>query len=185
MIKEKVRRTLIRLVRSGLNDESIKSAIWDAVNRPLHSRMAGDIQVELDRNALKDTAEYVQQNMNGVHSSAGRNALLESSLSMVKNHGLYLEFGVASGKSINAIASLTDKTVHGFDSFEGLPEYWFDKAGKGAYSQQGKLPAVKDNVELHVGLFEDTLPGFAKEHNENIAFMHVDCDIYSATKNDI
>lgn len=181
-MKEKVRRTLVRLVRSALKDEGIRLAIWDVVNRPPSGRRAGDIQVQLYRNALEDTAKYVEQKMMEVHSHADRNSLLKTSLSVVSNRGLYLEFGVASGKTINTIAGLTDKPIHGFDSFEGLPEYWFDRAGKGAYTQQGKAPAVKDNVKLHAGLFEQTLPKFAKEYKENIAFMHVDCDIYSSTK---
>ena len=181
-MKDIVRNTLIRLFRSALKDEGIRLGIWDAVNRPPTGRKAGDIQVQLYRNALEDTAEYVEHKMMEVHSHADRNSLLKASLSVASNPGLYLEFGVASGKSINTIAGLTDRTIHGFDSFEGLPEYWFDRAGKGAYTQQGKLPLVKDNVKLHAGLFEQTLPKFATAYTENISFMHVDCDIYSSTK---
>ena len=181
-MKEKVRGALVRLVRSILKDEAIRLAIWESVNRPPLGERAGDIQVQLYRNALKETAEYVEQKMMGVLSYADRNALFKASLSMVNKQGLYLELGVASGKSINIIAGMTDKTIHGFDSFYGLPEHWFGKAGKGAYSQQGKLPAVQDNVKIHVGLFEQTLPSFAKEYKENIAFMHVDCDLYSSAK---
>lgn len=35
---------------------------------------------------------------------------------------LWLEFGVANGKTINYISKFTNDKVHGFDSFEGLPE---------------------------------------------------------------
>ena len=41
---------------------------------------------------------------------------------------------------------------------------------------------MPENVRLHVGLFEDTLPPFAAAHDGPIRFMNVDCDIHSATK---
>ena len=31
------------------------------------------------------------------------------------------------------------------------------------------------------GLFDATLPGFLEEHQGPIAFLHIDCDIYSST----
>jgi Macrocin-O-methyltransferase (TylF) len=98
--------------------------------------------------------------------------------------GLILEFGVWSGKTINMIADYVgpSRQVHGFDSFEGLPEDWFGQFTKGRFHTQGKLPEVRSNVQLHVGWFDKTLPDFAAEHRENIAFLHVDCDLYSSTK---
>lgn len=101
--------------------------------------------------------------------------------------GLVVECGVYTGTSINKIGSaLPDRKVYGFDSFEGLPESWgrpdmqFDK---GAFSTQQKLPPVPDNVLLYKGWFEDTLPAFAMTlQREQIAMLHVDCDLYSSTK---
>ena len=65
---------------------------------------------------------------------------------------------------------------------EGLPEDWFGMYRKGAFDTAGKLPRVRSNVTLHKGWFADTLPNFVKDHNEKIAFVHVDCDLYSSTK---
>jgi hypothetical protein len=96
--------------------------------------------------------------------------------------GLWLEFGVWKGYSINVMAEYTDKIVYGFDSFTGLPEDWRAGASKGRYSVGGTLPPVKENVRLVQGWFEDTLPPFLKEHPENVAILHIDCDIYSSTK---
>jgi hypothetical protein len=31
-------------------------------------------------------------------------------------------------------------------------------------------------------LFEETLPGFIEKHAGPIAFMHIDCDLYSSTR---
>lgn len=42
---------------------------------------------------------------------------------------------------------------------------------------------VLDNVILHQGLFHETLPSFASiNKDKSIAFLHIDCDIYSSTK---
>ncbi|MDD5177608.1 MAG: tetratricopeptide repeat protein [Sterolibacterium sp.] len=95
--------------------------------------------------------------------------------------GLVLEFGVRHGTSIRQIASLVAQEVHGFDSFEGLPEAWHDEP-RGSYSTNGRIPAVPENVILHKGWFEDTIPGFLKKHGAPVRFMNIDCDIYSSTK---
>lgn len=98
-----------------------------------------------------------------------------------KLDGLILEFGVFNGKSIRMIAALTDRTVHGFDSFEGLPEDWGNE-DKGTYSAFGQLPAVPDNVRLHRGWFENSIPEFLKNEKGPIRFINIDCDLYSSTK---
>ena len=95
--------------------------------------------------------------------------------------GLVLEFGVSFGNSIRRIAALVKQDVHGFDSFEGLPEPWYENP-KGSYSTRGMMPSVPQNVTLHDGWFEETLPGFVKKHPEPVRFMNIDCDIYSSTK---
>lgn len=94
---------------------------------------------------------------------------------------LWLEFGVASGRTINYIARFTSDTVFGFDSFEGLPETWRDGFEKGAFSSGGELPPVAENVELVRGWFDATLPVFLAAHPEPVSFLHIDCDLYSST----
>jgi tetratricopeptide (TPR) repeat protein len=95
--------------------------------------------------------------------------------------GLVLEFGVRFGTTIRQIAGLVEQQIHGFDSFEGLPEAWHHEQ-KGSYTTKGVMPRVPDNVLLHKGWFEDTLPEFVKTHKEPVRFMNIDCDLYSATK---
>ena len=95
--------------------------------------------------------------------------------------GLVLEFGVRFGVSIRQIAALANQQVHGFDSFEGLPESWGTEP-RGSYSTHGVLPAVPDNVTLHRGWFEQSLPQFLRSHAGPVRFMNVDCDIYSSTR---
>ena len=95
--------------------------------------------------------------------------------------GLVMEFGVRHGVTIRQIAKLVNQEVHGFDSFEGLPEAWHEEP-KGSYTTKGNLPMVPDNVRLHAGWFENSLPEFLKKHKEPVRFMNVDCDLYSSTK---
>lgn len=105
--------------------------------------------------------------------------LLTHAMSMAPSEGLILEFGVASGRTIRHIAGLTERPVHGFDSFQGLPESWRTGFGRGAFAQP--LPPVPPNVTLHAGWFSDTLPPFNVRAGAPIALLHVDCDLYSST----
>jgi hypothetical protein len=99
-----------------------------------------------------------------------------------KPNTLWLEFGVASGNTVNYISKFTDGTVYGFDSFEGLPEKWRDGFDKGMFSRKGNLPIVNNNVKLIKGWFSDTLIPFIKTHNKKVTFIHLDADLYSSTK---
>lgn len=96
--------------------------------------------------------------------------------------GLTIECGVYFGRSLRVIAAQTRGDVHGFDSFQGLPEAWNVAEHAGAYSTAGRLPDVPPNVSLHTGWFEDTLPPFFAAHGEPIRFLHIDCDLYSSTQ---
>ena len=102
-------------------------------------------------------------------------------MNAARNSGLVLEFGVRFGMTIRQIAGLVDQEVHGFDSFEGLPEDWHNER-KGSYTTNNAIPAVPSNVRLHKGWFEDTLPEFVKTHRDPVRFVNIDCDLYSATK---
>lgn len=107
-----------------------------------------------------------------------------------------LEFGVGGGDSIRRLrANLPPFVeVHGFDSFEGLPEDWRirvgDRAGalvgpcaQGFFSTGAVVPNV-DDVVFHVGWFADTLPAYLadRDHRRPISLIHVDCDLYSSTR---
>lgn len=98
--------------------------------------------------------------------------------------GLALEFGTYKGNSINLLAKLKrNQHFYGFDSFEGLPETWTMGCRKGAFSIQGRLPPVRDNVTLIKGFFDKTLADFVAQHKDQpVAFLHIDCDLYSSTK---
>jgi len=97
--------------------------------------------------------------------------------------GLYCEFGVATGRSINWMAKNYPSIMfHGFDSFEGLPEDWIENiAYKGKFAVDPATLKFEDNITIHKGMFQDTLPVFLKDSPYPMALVHIDCDIYSST----
>lgn len=101
-----------------------------------------------------------------------------------KEGTLWLEFGVASGRTINYISRFCDGIVYGFDSFEGLPETWRAGYEKGVFNMNGVGPVVNENVRLVKGWFNESLPGFLEDvgSGKKVSFLHIDCDIYSSTK---
>ena len=134
---------------------------------------------------LFSSVEFERQHLSAVPMFKTRQELFKFALDNVAvPDGLYAEFGVYKGDSINRLARLRPhQTFHGFDSFEGLPESWTLGARTGSFSIGGRLPAVRRNVVLVKGFFEQTLPGFlAACGKTSVAFIHIDCDLYSATK---
>lgn len=101
--------------------------------------------------------------------------------------GLWLEFGVGDGRTLEFIADQqTDQTIYGFDSFSGLPEEWkiSDERiyPKHKYSRGGVAPSLRqENIEIVPGYFSESLPEFLQRHTEKCAFIHIDCDLYSST----
>jgi hypothetical protein len=99
---------------------------------------------------------------------------------------LYLEFGVLRGKSLRWWSEALrhpESRLHGFDSFEGLPEP-FDVGGpygKGACNAQGIIPDLDDpRVELYPGWFEDVLPSYVMPAHD-VLVVTMDADLYSST----
>ena len=112
---------------------------------------------------------------------SGYTVLKKSYEAISLQNGLILEFGVRHGTSIRQLASFTSKPLYGFDSFAGLPEDWHQES-KEVYSTKGKIPKVPPHVTLIPGWFEETLPLFLEKHEEDVALINIDCDIYSSTK---
>lgn len=97
--------------------------------------------------------------------------------------GTILDLGVYKGASTRSLANLfPDRTIHGFDSFEGLPEDWSHVLIGSFGEVHGVLPDVPDNVRLYKGWFDETLHPWSLENDGPIALLRVDCDIYSSTK---
>jgi hypothetical protein len=98
---------------------------------------------------------------------------------------LYLEFGVADGASMRYWAQILrhpQTALHGFDSFEGLPEHWNALNPVGQFSTNGAIPQIGDDrVRMFKGWFEDTLPTYEWPEHERLV-VNVDADLYSSTR---
>ncbi len=140
---------------------------------------SSNLLLDMNLAAKHDTLAYINDNMVDAPYFEKHPQLVKYALDQIAVSGLHLEFGVGRGKSMRWIASAVDRTVHGFDSFEGIQEHWNGNP-IGAFAQK-QMPKVPENVEFHVGYFDATLPGFLESQSDPIAFLHVDCDLYSST----
>jgi len=138
-----------------------------------------NLLVDLQLGTKKETLEYIKSNMPDAPYFEKHPKLVQYVVGEASEPGLYLEFGVGRGNSIRWIGAQADRPVYGFDSFDGIPEYWNGNP-VGAFAQS-KLPKVPDNVKFLVGLFDVTIPGFLDEHPDPVSFLHVDYDLYSST----
>jgi hypothetical protein len=137
---------------------------------------------------LQRSVDYVESSMPDAIGFETQREVLDYALAQTTVAGDYFEFGVFTGGTIRYIAKRlrllgkSDVIIHGFDSFEGLPEAWGGfNLGEAAFSRRGKLPRVPGNVILHPGWFSDTVPKWRASRARPVAFIHVDCDIYSST----
>jgi hypothetical protein len=126
-----------------------------------------------------------------------RRSHLLHALHKVKLIGHVMEFGVYRGRTLNIISNyFSNRTVWGFDSFEGLPKTWFKKSdvgsrraqnppGKFALDQQELQVVVKQfeqgNVKLVPGWFNQSIGPWMNDNSGAISFLHIDCDLYSST----
>jgi predicted O-methyltransferase YrrM len=147
--------------------------------------MRRDLVHELERRATASSAEFIERHMHNAKALDSNTAVMEFALRALpsRSGGIFCEFGVYQGKSLNYIAQRIQTRVYGFDSFRGLPEPWRDGFSEGAFQvDAGKLPRCAPNAELVVGLFSDTLPQFTADHSGDVSFIHIDCDLYSSTR---
>jgi hypothetical protein len=149
---------------------SINSFMKNKVN-------ASNLKIDLFINA-KTLSE------NDIHLS--RKKHLEYSLEQTSLQGSVLEFGVFEGTTINIISEyFANRSVWGFDSFEGLPEDWITDNKKlrwpKGHFKVDNLPIVNKNVKLVKGWFDETLSKWINDHKDPISFLHIDCDLYSST----
>jgi hypothetical protein len=173
-----VRRLGVRIrYRAG---EIVRRAV-----RKLVETVITDLDLMWQIRGVMSSAEFEHDYLSRAKGFKGRSELLGWALDQVNdNDGLFLEFGVYKGDSLNLLADLkSDVTWHGFDSFVGLPEDWSLGAKAGAFDVKHKLPPVRSNVRLVSGFFDKTLETFlAQNPGKKVAFLHVDCDLYSSTK---
>jgi hypothetical protein len=153
--------------------------------RKLVETVITDLDLMWQFREVMSSAEFEHDYLSRAKGFKGRSDLLRWTLDQVNvDDGLFLEFGVYKGDSLNLLADMKPDVIwRGFDSFAGLPEDWTLGAKAGAFDVKHKLPPVRSNVRLVPGFFDKTLEPFLVQNpGKKIAFLHVDCDLYSSTK---
>lgn len=137
------------------------------------------------RNACISSAKFIETHLSRAMLFLSADSFWDFIFSKIKTDGLYCEFGVYKGDSINYFGQkFPDKIIYGFDSFEGLPYDWTGTSlSRTAFDQGGHIPRVASNVRLIKGWFKNTLPEFKMQHkDETITFAFIDSDLYESTK---
>tara|TARA_Y100001963_G_scaffold159405_1_gene262938 strand:+ start:3630 stop:4352 length:723 start_codon:yes stop_codon:yes gene_type:complete len=117
--------------------------------------------------------------------------MLRKSISCADGEGYWFEFGIHEGGTLKQTShkiqySHPGTIIHGFDSFEGLPEDWNSDNPKGFFNLDGEIPSelleVK-NINVVKGWFDESLPKFIEENEINkVSFLNIDSDLYSSAK---
>ena len=120
--------------------------------------------------------------IDGWASRKHRAAALDYAASVARP-GLWVEAGVADGWSARYLLNRlpSDGMLHVFDSFHGLPDDWDERHPKGAFAVE-RVPLFDDSRVLCIaGMFEFSLPAYARACPFTIDLLHVDCDLYAST----
>jgi hypothetical protein len=162
---------------------SLVKQVLTAVGARLPNRLLGTVVAAIN---YMSVGSWFRNHGYKVRSRlADRDAVFRSIASAIGDRPvLYLEFGVYRGASIKRWSELLrhpDSRLHGFDSFEGLPETYRDEKRRGYFDVRGNVPRIDDQrVQFHKGWFEETLPRFVIPPHEQLVIV-LDADLYSST----
>lgn len=161
--------------------------LHDVIKQLKTTRTIPSTALRLRERAVDAAVEYILDNPRFVNISVATSNIetLRLALGEAPDKGMVAEFGVYKGATLKVIAQhFADRTVHGFDSFVGLPETWGGTSKiEGSFTTQGRTPDLGvPNVEYHVGFFDKTVPPFHQGTQGDFSFVHLDADLYSSTK---
>ena len=130
--------------------------------------------------AAEQSAQWAEQRLLNAEAHATRESHLRRAAQLAPAEGLILEFGVGDGTSLGWLEQeALGRRVIGFDSFQGLPEDWRTGFARGAFADVDRKDFAR--AELVDGWFQESLPPFLEANDQQIALLHVDCDLYSST----
>jgi len=172
-----MKRYLKRMVSRILDELVVPLSLYVSQRIP-----ATSVIRELEKRTAGECADYVQSRMPRALHFDRRKDLWDHAVRTADKGGLFAEFGVWKGRSINHIAGrIKPAVIYGFDSFEGLQEDWAGwSETKGAFNLNGRLPKVGPNVRLVKGRFDKTIPEFLAANASAFSFIHIDCDTNEA-----
>lgn len=164
MLKQKLANLSARLLRAAVG------------------RIATDLELASTISAASTSSSLVDLLMSDAKACSSRIDVMHTAFQAVTLNGFICELGVYRGQSLNNIARYyAPETVHGFDTFTGLPEHWREGFPAGAFDVSSENLFFEKNCVLHKGLFDNTLPVFLKQVEGPAKLVHVDCDLYSSS----
>jgi hypothetical protein len=93
--------------------------------------------------------------------------------------GTIVEFGCHEGHTAKLIAAITEREVHVYDSFQGLPDTHVGFMGVPQHKLMANFAAKQLRTPIvHAGWFKDLKP---EDVPSNISFAHLDGDCESST----
>lgn len=141
----------------------------------------------MDEIAARESAQFIITNMQKANAFESQEALMRYAVERAPV-GEALEFGVGTGRTLAMLTGMWKGSkqgdIYGFDSFAGLPEHWRPHFPAGTFAEEA--PVFVQGAKVVQGLFADSLPWFfaaeADTGDLEIAFIHMDCDLYSSAK---
>lgn len=127
IVQEKPDAVLVTIPDASIAEEFFHNKLFPEYgNFYYESIYEKPVKSSTEKKYIPSTQEYINEKMSDVQIFDNKYALFDKMLGEVEiKDGLYLEFGVFQGTTINYIAQQKEnETIYGFDSFEGLPEDW-------------------------------------------------------------
>lgn len=161
------------------------------MSQPYASRFFVSLGTKLPKrfsNALRRISEQTElgfryQQFGSAKVVSERFELLKIGSEFLRGDYVYLEFGVAWGDSINRMLEYTRLQdlveIHGFDTFNGLPEPHHGEITEGSFDQYGVVPDIS-GVIFHKGLFMESFLG-NEDFLQRRLFVMLDADLFSST----
>jgi hypothetical protein len=156
----------------------------------VHTLASGSVLRLASRAAIEESFEFIRPHLETAVLFEEIPQIQRYAIRSAPRVGLLCEFGVYRGASIRRFArelkTMGDtRTIHGFDSFEGLEEDWRGAIGypRAAFDLRARPPKTPPHVHLIKGWVQETLPGFIRDHaGEKFAFVHIDLDTYTPSR---
>jgi hypothetical protein len=138
-------------------------------------------QQRIDREAQRYTLRKIVENIPNVRMHPLLYLFQKLQVTHQPNTS-WLSVGVYEGLFINTMAEFTSNPVYGIDHFYGLEEYWRPGYPAGLGSRGGQVPAIRENVVIVSGEYNQSLPYFLNEFPQPISLLYVNTMVYGLTK---
>ena len=168
--------------------KTVLAKIGNSLNKGILPIHKASVIERVESESKKQSAEFIVSKLSNADLFKDLAEIHMHIISKINRSGLILEFGVYTGRSIKRFSKQLynmedNRTIYGFDSYEGLQEDWSGAPSIVKGSFKTKPPKLPSNVQLVIGLVQDTFENFLNNtQDKDIAFIHLDMDTYTPTK---